>query len=81
MKNELIKIAICDDDIQVCSDIENAILEYGKIIPEILVVEVYYSGTALCRDLRNGELYDILFLDIELPKDVYKRQHQAEESI
>lgn len=66
MENELIKIAICDDDIRICSDIENAIIEYGKNVSEILTVEIYYTGTALCNDLNNGEVYDILFLDIEL---------------
>lgn len=66
MENELIKIAICDDDIRICSNIENAILEYDKVIPEILIPEIYYTGKTLCNDLDNGEVYDILFLDIEL---------------
>ncbi|MSS07205.1 response regulator transcription factor [Clostridium sp. WB02_MRS01] len=66
MEKELIKIAVCDDDIRICSDIENAILEYGNGMQEIFYVEVYYTGAALCNDLDNGEVYDILFLDIVL---------------
>ncbi len=66
MEKELIKIAICDDDIRICSEIENMIMMFGKSVPEILAVEVYYTGMALCNDLDHGEQYDILFLDIEL---------------
>ena len=66
MKNQLIKIAICDDDIQMCSEIENAILEYDKVIPQKLNIEVYCSGGKLCNDLDRDVTFDILFLDIEL---------------
>lgn len=66
IKKELIKIAVCDDDIRICSDIENAIIEYGNGVQEMFSVEIYYTGAALCNDLDNGEVYDVLFLDIEL---------------
>ena len=62
-----IKIAICDDEIKICSHIENMLkyilsqkfLEYD--------IDVFYSGEALCEEMERTK-YDLVFLDIELPK-------------
>ncbi len=59
------RIAICDDETAVCSQIEQMIIDYGKSISEKLEIDVYYSGEELCKFLRSGAEYDILFLDIE----------------
>lgn len=66
MERNLINIAICDDNIRLCSDIEAAILEYCNSTRQLVKVEIYYSGNSLCRDLEKGLIFDILFLDISL---------------
>lgn len=59
------RIAVCDDEIAVCSKVEQIIIDYGKSISEKMEIDVYYSGEELCKFLRSGAEYDILFLDIE----------------
>lgn len=66
MERNLINIAICDDNIRLCSDIEAAVLEYCNNTRQLVNVEIYYSGNSLCCDLKKGLIFDILFLDISL---------------
>lgn len=62
----MFNIAICDDEIKICSQIEN----YLKLVKEKLNininVQVYYSGEHLIDELSNGISYNLIFLDIEL---------------
>ena len=68
-----IKIAVCDDEIKICSQIENMLinvlshkfLEYD--IGVLSKLGVFYSGEALCEAIGRTK-YDLIFLDIELPK-------------
>lgn len=60
------KIGICDDGKNVCSSIEDMLLQYAKINGKKLDVEVWYSGEGLCSYLVQKNQLDILFLDIEL---------------
>lgn len=60
------KIGICDDGKNVCSSIEDMLLQYAKINSKKLDVEVWYSGEGLCSYLAQKNQLDILFLDIEL---------------
>lgn len=62
----LIKIAVCDDNLRISSDIESWIMEYNKRSKADYVVEIYYDGDRLCKDMDSGIMYDIIFLDIEL---------------
>lgn len=66
MRTNFYRIAICDDNIPLCSDIEKFILNYSKKENVPLYVEIYYTGNKLCEDLKKGILYDLIFLDIEL---------------
>lgn len=66
MEKELYKIAICDDDIRICTELEKSILEYARYNHKLLSVEPYYGEQKLCQDLRDGIIYDMLFIDIEL---------------
>ena len=40
----LIKIAVCDDNLRISSDIEGWIMEYNKGSQANYVVEIYYNG-------------------------------------
>lgn len=61
-------IGICDDGINVCSDLEEMILDYARRKNIDVKVYIWYSGES-CRDyLLQKDSIDILFLDIELMK-------------
>lgn len=61
----MINIAVCCNDPIRCSDIENKLSMYSKEVKINLNIEVWYNGEELCRYLSNGNIIDILFLDIE----------------
>lgn len=61
-------IAICDDDKGVCSQLEGWIEQYNYENATRLYVDVYHSAETLQQQLQNGQWYDMLFLDIELPQ-------------
>ena len=60
------RIAICDDDIYTCTSIENLIIKYKQDMGIEIEVDIYYSGEKLCQKLNDKEIYDLIFLDIEL---------------
>lgn len=67
----MIKIAVCDDEMEICSLIERVLI---KILDEQCMehdIDVYNSGEELCEKLKLGDRsydYDLLLLDIEFPK-------------
>lgn len=63
---KLFNVAICDDDEQLCFQIENTLVDYGNKTSKIIKTEVFFSGEELCDYLKNGEFFDIIFLDIEM---------------
>lgn len=62
----MIKIAICDDDKIFCDEIETAIKNYESESSFSISFETFYSGESLIESIRNGNVLDIIFLDIEL---------------
>lgn len=62
----LIRIAICDDEIGTCSDIESMILNYAKLQALQIDTEVFYSGETLFKAMENKDKYGLIFLDIQL---------------
>ena len=62
----MFRIAICDDEQVICSQIENIILKYAAKNNEKIEIQVFYSGEELQRFLDSGDGFDLLFLDIEL---------------
>lgn len=62
------RIAICDDEKNVCSELENYIEKYLRTAYIEGCVEVFYSGESLCDYIKRQEKIDLIFLDIELPK-------------
>lgn len=62
------KIAICDDEMSICSQIEEIVLNYSRVKSEPIEVDIYISGEELCRFLLDGTHYDLIFLDIELKR-------------
>lgn len=64
----MIRIAICDDVVEICSELENIILDFQKQTCEELIVDVFYSGEELINYIKNGNNFDLIFLDIEIGK-------------
>lgn len=62
----MFNIAICDDDLNTCSDIEKFILLYGKINNIDIWVNKFSKGCNLIKSIVIGEEYDIIFLDIKI---------------
>jgi DNA-binding LytR/AlgR family response regulator len=60
------RVAVCDDDLSVCSQVEKVILEYSKNQSVPIEVDVYTSGEEMCRCMQGAMEYHIIFLDIEL---------------
>ena len=58
------KIAICDDDNWACEELRK-ILE--NISTEKDMIHIYNAGEELLGDISNGYIYDVVYLDIELP--------------
>lgn len=62
------RIAICDDNIMVCSEIERYLQEYAKEESlNDIETEVFLSGEELCRVIQSdSNAFHMIFLDIEL---------------
>jgi len=64
----MLQVAICDDEKQICRELETALV---KILGRLDIeheVEVYHLGETLCAKLENSVHYDLIFLDIEFSK-------------
>lgn len=62
----MFRVAVCDDEQVICSQIENIILNFAVANNEKIDTQVFYSGEELCRFLETGQGFDLIFLDIEL---------------
>ena len=60
----MINIAICDNNNNFCSELEKIFIQYSKknVLP--FNIDIFYSGEQLYKYLKNGNKYDIIFLDI-----------------
>ncbi|MCI8559053.1 MAG: response regulator transcription factor [Lachnospiraceae bacterium] len=61
-------IGICDDGENICTSIENMLLQYAQEKNIQVDTNVWYTGESLRDYLVSGGYLDILFLDIELFK-------------
>ena len=62
----MIKVAIVDDDINVCFKIEEYILSYAATNSESFEVEAFQSGEKFLEYWDEQCQFDLIFLDIEL---------------
>lgn len=61
------KIAVCDDEKIICSTLYNKIENLLKLKSVRFEIDCFTSGEELCNEIKRTD-YDLLFLDIELPK-------------
>lgn len=62
----MFQIGICDDEKETCTVLENMLWQYGEKHGIKAEISVWYTGESLCDFLTQGNLVDLLFLDIEL---------------
>jgi DNA-binding LytR/AlgR family response regulator len=64
----LLKIAICDDNIPITSEIERMLLQIMKQDYISMEIAVYFDGESLCKKIEQGEYYDLIYLDIKMSR-------------
>ena len=62
----MIRIAVVDDEEKICIQVEEYLISIAKEHGISIDTDVYFNGKQLCEHLDNGELYDLIFLDIEM---------------
>ena len=62
------KIAICDDDKKICTQIESTLLEYAEKFMQNIEVLVFFSGEDLIEYMNKGNIFQLIYLDIEMKK-------------
>lgn len=67
-REPMYKIAICDDEVSTCSELESMLAEYAASTSIQIETEIWYTGEGLCRFMKDGYRCDFLLLDIELVK-------------
>lgn len=62
----MLRIALCDDEDAVCSELESFIMQACKEMHIETEIDIFSSGSILKKHLIDGSMYNIFFLDIEL---------------
>jgi Response regulator of the LytR/AlgR family len=62
----MFKLAICDDEKEICTQIEEIILNNHEIFLYDVEVDVFYSCDRLISYIQNDNDLDLIFLDIEM---------------
>lgn len=66
---KLVKIAICDDEVEMASDIEERILNLQEMYNIIAEIDVFYDGSTLTEYIKENDNYDLIYLDIEMKNE------------
>lgn len=62
----MMRIAICDDIPAISAELEDIVTDAQKHLNQIFKIEVFYSGESLINYIKSGNVFDLIFLDIEL---------------
>lgn len=62
----MIRVAVVDDVMAVCAQVEEHLCHIAERRGINIEVEPYLNGERFCTALENGEVFDLIFLDIEL---------------
>ena len=65
---EMIRIAICDDNKETLVQNEMLIKKYLKELNVLASIDTYLSGEFLQFDVQENKFFDLLLLDIEMPR-------------
>jgi len=64
----MLRIAVCDDHNNICSQVEDYTVSICRALGVECEVDVHYDGESLCNAIESGEIYELIFLDIEMKK-------------
>lgn len=64
----MIRIAICDDEDSICSNIETYVSNSCKVLNKKFEIDIFNSDESLIQHIKTQNTYNLLFLDIELYK-------------
>ena len=67
-RKNVLRIAICDDEKGICSELENMLEGIGQELNVSMEISIWFSGESIQDYLEKGNQIDIIFLDIELMK-------------
>lgn len=59
-------IAICDDDVILCHQLEESIHRLGKNEDVLVQTSVFFDGKSLWEYMKQGNRFHLIFLDIEM---------------
>ncbi len=62
----MLRICICDNQLETCADLENMLYDYGRRQEIKIEIDVWYSGEGLCEDLTQKYEYDLIFISMDL---------------
>lgn len=62
----MLKIAICDDNVSISTEVEQIILEYAKERELKFDISVFNKGEDMINFVKREHNFDLIFLDIEL---------------
>lgn len=62
----MLKIAICDDDLPITTEIESLLLDIGRNDCIRMDIDIFFDGRALYREIHSGTNFDIVYMDIEM---------------
>ena len=65
----MINIAICDDEIRVCGELELKLIEIMRKLGLRHEILAFATGMELYEQLKQDQHFDLIFLDIELAED------------
>lgn len=64
----MLRIGICDNERSICSRLEQMLADIAEETRQEWEMQVFSTGESLTEHLREGKFFDVLFLDIELPR-------------
>ena len=64
----MLQFAVCDDDKNICTQIEDILFNVSKQFDKKLRVDTFFACEQLSKALSDGIYYDVIFLDIEFEK-------------
>lgn len=58
------RIAVCDDDRKFCYKMKEILEQYEETKGICIELDLFFDGNELCRRLKTGEQYHLIFLDV-----------------
>jgi DNA-binding LytR/AlgR family response regulator len=62
----VIKIAICDDEVDITTKVESILLDYATLMKFRLEISIFYDASTLLEFMNDENYFDLIFLDIEM---------------